>query len=218
MRLQNLIGLRFGRLRVIGRATRHGDTRWVCLCDCGTTKTVKSKPLRNGMTRSCGCLHKEQLARRVTTHGMCRTSEYRIWKLMIVRCHNASNPSFVRYGARGITVCDAWRSSFEAFFADMGPRPSLKHSIDRRDNDAGYCPENCRWVTRDVQAANKRGTIRITVDGETRPLVEWCRMTGACYEGARLRLHRGDSPKAALFGPFRKPGRPAGWRQARPQQ
>jgi lambda repressor-like predicted transcriptional regulator len=94
------------------------------------------------------------------THGLSKTAEYRIWNGMKQRCHNPKFGGFEKYGAKGIVVCQDWRDSFEAFYRDMGPRPSPKHSIERDDNDANYAPRNCRWATLDVQANNKRRTRR----------------------------------------------------------
>jgi hypothetical protein len=206
-KLQNLVGRRFGRLVVLARdwSEHHAGApvRWLCVCDCGARKTVASKPLRRGLTMSCRCLHKEKVSARFKKHGMSDTSIYRIWKLMIVRCHKPSSAAFRLYGARGIAVCDEWRRSFDAFYRDMGPRPSMKHSIDRRDNDGGYSPGNCHWATSDIQAMNKRDTIRLTIDGETRPLVEWCRMTGSNYDRAAARLNRGCSHWEAIYGASR---------------
>jgi hypothetical protein len=96
------------------------------------------------------------------THGMHNTPEYRTWTGMKERCYNPSADSYKNYGGRGITVCDRWRDDFPAFYADMGPRPSENHSLDRRDTDGNYEPENCRWATRSEQQKNKRPMQRKT--------------------------------------------------------
>lgn len=152
----DLSGQRFGRLQVTSEATRRSAHRyWLCVCDCGTESVVGQSQLRSGKAQSCGCLHREQISERMKTHGASRTSEYLIWKSMRRRCSSPKDKRYLAYGGRGIRVCPEWES-FETFIRDMGPRPSVKHSIDRIDNDRGYEPDNCRWATPSEQAQNKR--------------------------------------------------------------
>lgn len=163
-RLFDLTGQRFGRLLVLerGENSRRGVARWVCRCDCGGTSIVQRDNLRGGHTTSCGCLHDESA--RGNEHGLVhghardllKTTEYRAWERMIQRCHNPKHRRFKDYGGRGITVCGAWRASFQAFLDDMGLKPSPDLSLDRIDNGLGYFPENCRWATHLQQAANRR--------------------------------------------------------------
>lgn len=121
---------------------------------------------------------------------------YRTWSGMIQRCKNPNEPAFNRYGGRGITVCDDWLN-FEGFLADMGERPKGK-SLDRIDNNGGYCPENCRWATRKEQSNNTRTNRRITYKGKTKTLAEWSRCTGIKPSTLRTRLWRGWSIRRAL--------------------
>lgn len=114
---------------------------------------------------------------------------YNIWNLMLQRCYSATNPAFRFYGARGIKVCERWHE-YEAFVADMSPRPSPKHSIDRIDVNGDYCPENCRWATQQEQVLNLRSNRLITINGESRPLAEWARIHGIPKFTVEARVYR----------------------------
>ncbi|MET1083288.1 MAG: hypothetical protein ABWY12_09620, partial [Burkholderiales bacterium] len=131
----------------------------------------------SGTTKSCGCWRKEQ-GKKNRTHGGSKTVEYRIWFALKRRCLNARDPAYAYYGGRGITVCEAWINSFAQFLADMGPRPSAKHSIDREDNNGPYSPANCRWATPAEQSRNRRTTRLISFRGETRCVSEWSHALG----------------------------------------
>lgn len=164
----NLVGQRHGRLVVLERALpRPGhkaqSARWLCRCDCGATKVVNRNSLRRGTTLSCGCLNTENRKRSFTIHGLAkidgkRNPLYDIWSGMLQRCENTRHRSYKSYGARGILVCDAWHS-FPQFVNDInteiGARPSLLHTLDRKDNNGNYQPGNIRWATVDQQAANR---------------------------------------------------------------
>ena len=112
---------------------------------------------------------------------------------MVQRCTNPRSPGYKNWGGRGITICTRWRASFAAFLADMGPRPSPKHAIDRKDNNGPYSPENCRWVTRPVQNRNRRVTVMYTWRGRTMTLAEWAQLLGVRYGTLQVRRHRGWS-------------------------
>lgn len=139
-------------------------------------------------------------------HGYSYTSEYRAWQTMRLRCTVPENPAWPDYGGRGITVCDRWLNSVENFIADMGRKPSPKHELDREDNDRGYDPDNCRWVTRAVNDRNRRSNRRITLDGVTRTLAEWCEVRQLPRDTVWKRLAAGWSEGEALSAPVQRRG------------
>jgi len=130
-----------------------------------------------------------------------RTTEYKIWASMKTRCLNERDPAFRYYGARGITVCDRWRDSFEAFLEDMGARPSAEHTLEREDNNGNYEPGNCKWATRVTQMRNTRRAILVTIGPETLPLKTWCERTGVPYKVAHQRIKKGWEQARAVTEP-----------------
>ncbi len=157
------IGQAFGRLTVIGLAEKRGSrdrTRWKVRCSCGAIVDRAALDVAKGITQSCGCLQRERATGAKPTHGMSQSSEYRSWSMMKDRCTNQNSPTWSGYGGRGITVCKRWMTSFHAFLADMGPKPSPArlYSIGRKDNDGDYEPSNCVWQTAVEQRANRRDT------------------------------------------------------------
>ena len=161
MPCKNLVGTTFGRLTVKERAqnTARQQAQWLCKCECGGEITVVTVELNRGSTRSCGCLFRDMLLSRNTKHGRHKSAEYNTWCAMKARCNNPNNQDYGRYGGREhnpIKVCDRWLNSFEAFYTDMGDKPSPDHTLDRRNNDGPYAPHNCRWATAVQQANNSR--------------------------------------------------------------
>jgi hypothetical protein len=131
-------------------------------------------------------------------------AEYFAWAAMKARCYNPSHPGYARYGERGIRICDRWLESFDNFLADMGPRLSPEHSIDRIDNDGDYAPENCRWATRREQACNRSSNVRLEYAGESMVLKDWAARTGLHPMCISLRLHRGWPVERALTTPSQR--------------
>lgn len=166
----------YGRLTVLrleGRAKGH--RRWVCRCACGVEIVVHGGNLASGNSQSCGCIGRE----RPKSTRRARGGTFNSWNAMILRCYRPSQRCYPRYGGRGITVCDRWRESFEAFLADMGPRPSPQHSLDRFPNrDGNYEPSNCRWATAAEQARNKSTTVWIEYGGQRVSLSEAASLAG----------------------------------------
>jgi len=159
---------------------------------------------------SCGCLRAELLSvsnvESKTTHGMTATPEYSVWSAMRNRCSYPGDVSFDNYGGRGIRVCSEWDLSFESFYRDMGPRPSLEHSIDRKDNDGPYCKENCRWATRKEQCNNRRSNHLVTYLGETYTISQWSDRLGISKHVIASRLRKGWSVERALTQPVKQKG------------
>jgi hypothetical protein len=202
----NLLGETFGYLRVVaGPFIEDGCTWWMCACDCGNETKVRSNSLRAGDTKSCGCYARSQTSIRSKTHGMSKTAIYRTWRCMLSRCYYEKDRCYSIYGGRGITVCDRWRESFENFYADMGDKPSSKHSLDRIDSDGNYCPTNCRWATPTEQANNRRNSLRVCINGISKSLADWAEFYGTKLNTIDTRIARGWSYEEAVCGRPRKP-------------
>lgn len=195
-KFQNLVGQQFGHLIVIERADKkkNGMAFWICRCDCGnTTKPIRTADLKNGKTKSCGCLQSR------TTHGMSYSRIYQIWADMKHRCSNAHNKNYKHYGGRGITVCEEWQNSFEAFYEwAMSHGYADNLTIDRIDGNSSYCPENCRWSTFKVQENNTRRNHYITYNGKTQTMKQWADEIGINYItlSSRINTHHWSVEKA----------------------
>jgi hypothetical protein len=197
----DLVGKVFGKLTVlefVGRPTNgtSGDSLWRCRCECGKESIPYGYNLRHGKSKSCGCTIAPALLRSNITHGKYHTPERRVWTGVKTRCFNPREKTWPYYGGRGITVCDRWlgEDGFSNFLDDMGARPSPQHSIERKDVNGNYEPDNCVWATRKEQMRNKRNTLKIVHRGQLMPLKAACEMEGVNYYAARRRLRSGYDP------------------------
>lgn len=208
MRVIDLSGLRFERLTVIGRepSNARGKAMWLVRCDCGAERIVEGVNLRNGNTKSCGCFQRDvvrRLRRRTDLDKrVVDYPEYAVWCSMIRRCTNAKDTAFHNYGARGISVCEAWLNNFATFLRDVGERPDDALELERIDVNGHYEPGNVRWATIVEQANNRRNNVKLTYQGRTQTVAEWSRELGlkqyTIY--ARIRTY-GWSAERALSTP-----------------
>ena len=188
-----LSGTVFGRLKTVSEVPSDRGRRFKCECICGKEAVINLSRLRGGMTKSCGCLHREGLVRINAsrgTHKRTKSPEYNSWKSMKARCLNPRLSEFPRYGGRGINFCSSW-NSFEVFLADMGNRPSLHHTLDRVDNSKGYSKENCFWATKKEQSSNTRSNVRVSFEGVEMTLIQAARLSGLSYAAVCGRKNSG---------------------------
>lgn len=207
----DISGKRYGRLLAVKNVPRPENNKgkgtfWECVCDCGKIVIVGKCNLEDKKikpNRSCGCYRKEMQNTLRRTHGMRCSTEYRIWSGMKTRCYNDNNHSYKHYGNRGIVMSDKWRNSFDEFYKDMGPRPSLKHSVERRDNNGNYTKFNCYWATPAEQNLNKRTNIFYMYNGVGRTLKGWSDSLNIPYSVLYKRINeRGWSVEKAFTTPL----------------
>ena len=206
----DLRGQQFHYLTVLYRAenTPQGKAQWMCRCICGKTTIIPSKSLRSKThpVKSCGCMRKTLIGTATRKHGLSHHPAWGVWHSMKQRCCDPKHHAFHNYGGRGITVCERWMESFEAFWADMGPTWQKGLDLDRIDNNCGYSPENCRWTTRRENCLNRRSTRFIKTKWWELPLSVASELSGI---GKTTLLYRLDHnwPIEYLFIPpgWKKP-------------
>lgn len=200
-KLKDITGQKFGRFTVLYKLHNYHKygTYYLCLCECGNLREVRSQTLRNSKSKSCGCLMKELAHLKSTTHGKSDTKLYATYYDMKKRCYNEKHKDYNDYGGRGIKICDEWLDDFMAFYKwaiDNDYKENL--TIDRIDVNGNYTPDNCRWATPKQQARNTRRNRMITINDETRCLAEWCEIFNLKYKIVKCRLCRGWSIEKAL--------------------
>jgi hypothetical protein len=203
----DLSGRVFGRLTVVSfHGSQNHQSTFLCRCACGKKKIAIGQYLTSGRTSSCGCL-KSEMCRTVnaklmqaanSTHGKSNTIEHGIWRGMRARCNNPESECYKNYGGRGISVCERW-NSFENFLSDIGPRPSRAHTVERKNNNLGYSPDNCTWGTREEQANNKRTNVYHSFGKQSLTLVNIAKLSGLNLNTIRYRMRsRGITAEAAV--------------------
>ena len=179
---------------------KRGEQFWLFKCSCGNEKVINVNHVKTGKTASCGCLGRELSSKRITKrntiHGMYLSREYESWRAMKNRCLNKKHTYYKYYGARGIKVCSSWMK-FEHFYKDMGKRPAGT-TLDRIDNNKGYCKNNCRWATRKEQANNRKSNHLLTFNGKTQNIKQWAEELGINHNTLFSRLSYGWSIDKAL--------------------
>lgn len=201
--LENMV---FGRLTVIEKAPKHKNrVNWLCKCECGNYVTVRADHLLDGRTKTCGCYSKE-IGERTKTHGMSKTTLYKVWRSMLGRCFYEKSENYKYYGGRGITVCDEWRNSFERFYEwamDNGYSKGL--TIDRIDNNGNYQATNCKWATVKEQENNKRNNHILEFEGQRLTIAQWSEKLGVKMHTLNKRINYCKWPvEKALKTPVKK--------------
>lgn len=197
----DLTGKQFGKLtvvkldKVIGR-----KSYWICECECGTIKSVRGDTLK--VITSCGCVKRQQDIINLSienNHNMTHHPLYKIWNAVRSRCENPNNSSYKDYGGRGIQLCDEWHDvcAFISWAENNGWKNGL--TIERKDVNDNYCPENCEWIPMKYQVRNRRNTVRFTIDGIEDSLINWAEKFGVPYRKVAERYYRGETQISRLF-------------------
>ena len=204
---ESLVGQTFYYLTVETFAGSKDQARtWGCRCRCGNYTILRTSVLKSGRTKSCGCLFREFLETgrlNYRKHGKYKTPEYGAWAQMKSRCLNKKSRIYPSYGGRGIKICERW-ITFEQFFEDMGKRPSPDHSIERLNNNANYCPDNCCWATRKEQMRNRSVTAYVNWNGKLIALADLADRYQLNLRTVRSRLRSGWAVEKVFKTPARK--------------
>lgn len=210
-------GMKFNRLTIIGleyvKEDYYGTTtahwNWICRCDCGNIISVVPQLVRKGMTKSCGCLKRENTIRynkkKKVKHGGRKDRLYHIWRGMKQRCYSETCKNYDQWGGRGISVCDEWKEDYGAFKDwALANGYSDDLSIDRIDVNGNYCPDNCRWATYEEQARNRRSNVFLEYDGKSMTIAEWAELYGISYNTLYRRIfYDGWAVERALTQPVK---------------
>ena len=188
-------GMVFGEIILIDKIRIEGrrGTFWICRCSCGSLPIRYAGHIRAGQAKSCGCVKGAN-----RTHMMSHSPEYKAWDNARSRCYREKDIKYPLYGGRGIKMCDTWRSSFEAFFSDMGQRPSPKHSLDRVNSNGDYEPGNCRWATIGQQNNNRSSNRHVLVNGKRLTVAQASVLTGVPHATILGRIDRGVPDEEAV--------------------
>lgn len=201
-RLEDLTGQTYGNIKALSSAGQNGNGNylWNCICViCG-----KEKQLITGSVKASK-KYKDTKTCRCWKNAACKKPEYKVWKALKNRCLNNDCSVYYKYGGRGITVYKPWITSFQTFYAYVGPRPSSKHSLDRINNDGNYEPGNLRWATSTEQCRNRRSNTKLVYKNETRLLAEWVQIKGIARDTIMRRIKKlGWSVEKALDTPVKK--------------
>lgn len=211
--MMNIVGDRYNHLVVIEFAYRKpSGAYWKCRCDCGNITIARGSKLRNGHTKSCGCLHKRSDGSQYENHGLSNTRLYRVWNTMKQRCLNPNNSGYRRYGGRGISICDEWMnfSEFRKWAIENGYNENSAFgelTIDRINNDGNYEPTNCRLANQTTQMNNRVSNVYVEHRGVVKTIAEWARFYGVRYSTIYNRYRRGmRGDKLFAFKPDQRRG------------
>lgn len=198
--MSTLIGERFGKVLVLEKTTKreHRHIVYKCICDCGNITFVSGNKLKQGNTKSCGCLKK---INHYAIHHKSNTRLYSTWSSIKKKCYCKSNKDYKYYGGRDIKICNEWRDSFQAFYdwaMNNGYQENL--TIDRIDVNGNYESTNCRWVDMKTQNNNQRKNVRLTYNNKTMTISEWSEYLNLPRSTISWRKHQGYDDTECLFG------------------